>query len=60
MLEKMEKINQMLSNCNDISEQQLAKLLPRLQQHASALIDMKKNLDYIYIHVRYAMLILQQ
>jgi len=52
MLEKMEKINQMLENCNDISEQQLQNLLPRLQQYTSVLIDMKKNLNYIHSHIR--------
>ena len=52
MLEQLEKINQMLINCNNISEKQYSKVVLRFQQHTAVLRDMKKNLQYVHSHIR--------
>ena len=53
MLEQLEKINEMLKNCNDVSEKQYLKLINRFQQHTAVLVDMKKDLNFLHSHIRY-------
>ena len=52
MLAQLEKVNQMLIGCNDISEEQYIKLLSNFQKHTAVLVDMKKNLQFLHTHIR--------
>ncbi|VEN43976.1 unnamed protein product [Callosobruchus maculatus] len=52
MLQRFEKTNEMLTNCNALSASRLKTVVPEFKKHIHLLADMKKDLDYIFKKVR--------
>ncbi|KAK9710761.1 hypothetical protein QE152_g25844 [Popillia japonica] len=52
MLQRFEKTNEMLTNCNALSANRLKTVGPEFKKHTQLLVDMKKDLDYIFKKIR--------
>ncbi|KAB0805226.1 hypothetical protein PPYR_02196 [Photinus pyralis] len=52
MLQRFEKTNEMLTNCNALSASRLKAVGPEFKKHTQLLQDMKKDLDYIFKKIR--------
>ncbi|XP_017773413.1 PREDICTED: kxDL motif-containing protein CG10681 [Nicrophorus vespilloides] len=52
MLQRFEKTNEMLTNCNALSALRLKTVGPEFKKHTQMLLDMKKDLDYIFKKIR--------
>ncbi|XP_011504388.1 PREDICTED: kxDL motif-containing protein CG10681 [Ceratosolen solmsi marchali] len=52
MLQRFEKTNEMLTNCNHLSVNRLKSAGSEFKKHTALLVDMKKDLDYIFKKVR--------
>ncbi|GJQ86951.1 hypothetical protein Trydic_g5167 [Trypoxylus dichotomus] len=52
MLQRFEKTNEMLTNCNALSATRLKTVGPEFKKHTQLLVDMKKDLDYIFKKIR--------
>ncbi|XP_060519266.1 kxDL motif-containing protein CG10681 [Cylas formicarius] len=52
MLQRFEKTNEMLTNCNVLSANRLKTVGPEFKRHIHLLLDMKKDLDYISKKIR--------
>ncbi|KAK4884794.1 hypothetical protein RN001_001065 [Aquatica leii] len=52
MLQRFEKTNEMLTNCNALSASRLKAVAPEFKKHTQLLQDMKKDLDYIFKKIR--------
>jgi hypothetical protein len=48
MLQRFEKTNEMLTNCNALSANRLKTIGPEFKKHTQLLLEMKKDLDYIF------------
>lgn len=51
-LQRFEKTNEMLTNCNALSASRLKTVAPEFKKHTQMLVDMKKDLDYIFKKIR--------
>lgn len=51
-LQRFEKTNEMLTNCNALSASRLKTVAPEFKKHTQQLVDMKKDLDYIFKKIR--------
>lgn len=51
-LQRFEKTNEMLTNCNALSAGRLKSVGPEFKKHTQLLVDMKKDLDYIFKKIR--------
>lgn len=51
-LQRFEKTNEMLTNCNALSASRLKLIGPEFKKHTQTLNDMKKDLDYIFKKIR--------
>lgn len=51
-MQRFEKTNEMLTNCNALSASRLKTVAPEFKKHTQLLIDMKKDLDYIFKKIR--------
>lgn len=52
MLQRFEKTNEMLSNCNSLSAARFALAQKEFKKHTTLLVDMKKDLDNIFKRIR--------
>ncbi|KAM7356512.1 kxDL motif-containing protein CG10681 isoform 1-T2 [Cochliomyia hominivorax] len=52
MLQRFEKTNEMLLNCNALSQSRLKQANDDFKRHCKVLTDMKKDLDYIFRKIR--------
>ncbi|TMW47545.1 hypothetical protein DOY81_007371 [Sarcophaga bullata] len=52
MLQRFEKTNEMLLNCNALSQSRLKQANEDFKRHCKVLADMKKDLDYIFRKIR--------
>ncbi|XP_045103838.1 kxDL motif-containing protein CG10681-like [Portunus trituberculatus] len=52
MLQRFEKTNEMLSNCNSLSATRFALAQKEFKKHTALLVDMKKDLDNIFKRIR--------
>ncbi|XP_014229182.1 kxDL motif-containing protein CG10681 [Trichogramma pretiosum] len=52
MLQRFEKTNEMLTNCNQLSVSRLKTANAEFKKHTALLTDMKKDLDYIFKKIR--------
>ncbi|XP_011300966.1 kxDL motif-containing protein CG10681 [Fopius arisanus] len=52
MLQRFEKTNEMLTNCNQLSVNRLKSAGIELKKHTALLVEMKKDLDYIFKKIR--------
>ncbi|XP_034949700.1 kxDL motif-containing protein CG10681 isoform X2 [Chelonus insularis] len=52
MLQRFEKTNEMLTNCNQLSVNRLKSAGVEFKKHTALLIEMKKDLDYIFKKIR--------
>ncbi|EFA06928.1 KxDL motif-containing protein CG10681-like Protein [Tribolium castaneum] len=52
MLQRFEKTNEMLTNCNALSANRLKTIGPEFKKHTQLLLEMKKDLDYIFKKIR--------
>nr|CAG4638701.1 EOG090X0CBU [Cyclestheria hislopi] len=52
MLQRFEKTNEMLVNCNALSQAHLQKATQEFKKHIQLLNDMKKDLDNIFKRIR--------
>ncbi|ERL88287.1 kxDL motif-containing protein CG10681 [Dendroctonus ponderosae] len=52
MLQRFEKTNEMLTNCNALSASRLKTVAPEFKKHIHLLVEMKKDLDYIFKKLR--------
>jgi len=52
MLQRFEKTNEMLSNCNSLSASRLERASKDFKQHVSNLNDMKKDLEIIFKRIK--------
>uniref|UniRef100_A0A1I8MGS4 KxDL domain-containing protein n=1 Tax=Musca domestica TaxID=7370 RepID=A0A1I8MGS4_MUSDO len=52
MLQRFEKTNEMLLNCNALSQSRLKQATDDFKRHCKVLADMKKDLDYIFRKIR--------
>ncbi|XP_030571510.1 kxDL motif-containing protein CG10681 [Drosophila novamexicana] len=60
MLQRFEKTNEMLLNCNALSQSRLKNANEKFKRHVKLLSEMKKDLDYIFRKVRIIKQKLQQ
>ncbi|KAH8240231.1 hypothetical protein KR032_012355 [Drosophila birchii] len=60
MLQRFEKTNEMLLNCNALSQSRLKSASEDFKRHVKCLNDMKKDLDYIFRKIRVIKQKLQQ
>lgn len=51
-LQRFEKTNEMLTNCNALSASRLKTVAPEFKKHTQTLLEMKKDLDYIFKKIR--------
>lgn len=51
-MQRFEKTNEMLINCNALSASRLKLVGPEFKKHTQTLTDMKKDLDYIFKKIR--------
>jgi hypothetical protein len=51
-LQRFEKTNEMLTNCNALSANRLKTIGPEFKKHTQLLLEMKKDLDYIFKKIR--------
>lgn len=51
-LQRFEKTNEMLTNCNQLSINRLKSAGAEFKKHTALLIEMKKDLDYIFKRIR--------
>lgn len=51
-LQRFEKTNEMLTNCNALSQTRLKNVTEDYKKNCKLLMDMKKDLDYIYRKIR--------
>lgn len=51
-LQRFEKTNEMLTNCNQLSQNRLKNVSEDYRKHCKLLMDMKKDLEYIFKKVR--------
>ncbi|XP_032455405.1 kxDL motif-containing protein CG10681 isoform X2 [Nasonia vitripennis] len=52
MLQRFEKTNEMLTNCNQLSVNRLKTAGSEFKKHTALLVEMKKDLDFIFKKVR--------
>lgn len=52
MLQRFEKTNEMLTNCNALSVSRLKTVGPEFKKHIQLLLEMKRDLDYIFKKIR--------
>ncbi|KAL3287589.1 hypothetical protein HHI36_002055 [Cryptolaemus montrouzieri] len=52
MLQRFEKTNEMLTNCNALSASRLKSVAPEFKKHSQMFLEMKKDLDYIFKKIR--------
>nr|CAG4641160.1 EOG090X0CBU [Eulimnadia texana] len=52
MLQRFEKTNEMLVNCNSLSQAHFAKASQELKRHVELLVSVKRDLDNIFKRVR--------
>ncbi|KAK8748230.1 hypothetical protein OTU49_016383, partial [Cherax quadricarinatus] len=52
MLQRFEKTNEMLSNCNSLSATRFALAQKEFKKHTALLVDMKKDLDNVFKRIR--------
>ncbi|CAG9764183.1 unnamed protein product [Ceutorhynchus assimilis] len=52
MLQRFEKTNEMLTNCNALSASRLKTVGPEFRKHVQLLGEMKRDLDYIFKKIR--------
>ncbi|XP_023246952.1 kxDL motif-containing protein CG10681 isoform X2 [Copidosoma floridanum] len=52
MLQRFEKTNEMLTNCNQLSINRLKTSGAEIKKHTALLTDMKKDLDFIFKKIR--------
>ncbi|KAK3876590.1 hypothetical protein Pcinc_018650 [Petrolisthes cinctipes] len=52
MLQRFEKTNEMLSNCNSLSVTRFALAQKEFKKHTALLVDMKKDLDNVFKRIR--------
>ncbi|XP_050296668.1 kxDL motif-containing protein CG10681 [Anthonomus grandis grandis] len=52
MLQRFEKTNEMLTNCNALSALRLKTVGPEFKKHVNTLMEMKKDLDFIFKKIR--------
>ncbi|CAG0891944.1 unnamed protein product [Darwinula stevensoni] len=52
MLQRFEKTNEMLSNCNVLSTNRYQNAIVDFRKHLHVLTDMKKDLDFIFQRIR--------
>eukprot|EP00096_Caligus_rogercresseyi_P007565 TRINITY_DN25483_c0_g1_i1.p1 TRINITY_DN25483_c0_g1~~TRINITY_DN25483_c0_g1_i1.p1 ORF type:complete len:160 (-),score=71.63 TRINITY_DN25483_c0_g1_i1:244-723(-) len=52
MLQRFEKTNEMLSNCNSLSASRFEKSMKDFKAHAKLLVEMKKDLDSIFKRIK--------
>ncbi|XP_017893612.1 protein CBFA2T3-like isoform X2 [Ceratina calcarata] len=52
MLQRFEKTNEMLTNCNQLSVNRLKTAGSEFKRHTALLVEMKKDLDYIFKRIR--------
>ncbi|XP_028133312.1 kxDL motif-containing protein CG10681 [Diabrotica virgifera virgifera] len=52
MLQRFEKTNEMLTNCNALSISRLKTVGPEFKKHIQLLTETKKDLDYIFKKIR--------
>ncbi|XP_012285591.1 kxDL motif-containing protein CG10681 [Orussus abietinus] len=52
MLQRFEKTNEMLTNCNQLSVSRLKTASSEFKKHTVLLTEMKKDLDYIFKKIR--------
>jgi len=52
MLQRFEKTNEMLTNCNQLSVNRLKTAGAEFKKHTALLVEMKKDLDFIFKKVR--------
>lgn len=51
-MQRFEKTNEMLTNCNALSASRLKMVAPEFKKHTQLLIEMKRDLDYIFKKIR--------
>lgn len=51
-LQRFEKTNEMLTNCNALSQNRLKNVTEDYKKNCKLLMDMKKDLDYIFRKIR--------
>lgn len=51
-LQRFEKTNEMLTNCNQLSVHRLKTAGTEFKKHIALLIEMKRDLDYIFKRIR--------
>lgn len=51
-LQRFEKTNEMLTNCNALSASRLKTVAPEFKKHTQLLLETKKDLDYIFKKIR--------
>lgn len=51
-MQRFEKTNEMLTNCNALSVSRLKTVVPEFKKHIQLLLETKKDLDYIYKKIR--------
>ncbi|XP_033230374.1 kxDL motif-containing protein CG10681 isoform X1 [Belonocnema kinseyi] len=52
MLQRFEKTNEMLTNCNQLSVNRLKTAGTEFKKHTALLVEMKKDLDHIFKRIR--------
>ncbi|KYN43714.1 hypothetical protein ALC56_01976 [Trachymyrmex septentrionalis] len=52
MLQRFEKTNEMLTNCNQLSVNRLKTAGTEFKKHTALLVEMKRDLDYIFKRIR--------
>ncbi|XP_054275335.1 kxDL motif-containing protein CG10681 [Macrosteles quadrilineatus] len=52
MLQRFEKTNEMLSNCNALSMNRFKVASTELKKHTQLLVEMRKDLDTVFKHIR--------
>ncbi|XP_012522828.1 kxDL motif-containing protein CG10681 [Monomorium pharaonis] len=52
MLQRFEKTNEMLTNCNQLSVNRLKTAGTEFKKHSALLVEMKRDLDYIFKKIR--------
>ncbi|XP_072754958.1 kxDL motif-containing protein CG10681 [Anoplolepis gracilipes] len=52
MLQRFEKTNEMLTNCNQLSVHRLKTAGTEFKKHIALLVEMKRDLDYIFKRIR--------
>ncbi|CAK9794724.1 KxDL motif-containing protein CG10681 [Anthophora quadrimaculata] len=52
MLQRFEKTNEMLTNCNQLSINRLKTAGSEFKKHTALLVEMKRDLDYIFKRIR--------